>query len=154
VKLRRCPSCRGYTEELDHPRCFACGAELPREAADVHVKFKPRALASGKKDKKVSNGLLVTFGVFGGLGALSIVTRPDIPALPRIALGLLLLVAAVLGVLSMAGVKNPTAAAIGRPMLKLFAFFGVIIVGGFMLVVGLCILLFLVCAIGGTPSFR
>lgn len=154
MKLRRCPSCRGYTEDLDTPRCFACGAELPREAREVAVKFRPPAMAAAKKDRKLSTGLLVTFAVFGGLGTLSFVSQSDLDPVLRIGLAVLLLVAAVLGVLSMAGLKNPTLSAVSRPVLKLFAFFGMLVVGGMMLLVGLLILLFVVCAVGGTPSFR
>lgn len=149
MKLRRCPSCKGYTDDLDSPRCFACGAELPREARDTAPRFRPPRLDMARKDKKISTGLLAVFAVFGGIGALSIVAQREIDPLLRGGLIVFMAVAALLGVLSMAGVKNPTVSALGRPMLKLFAFFGLLIVGGMTLAFGVVLLMFLACAIGG-----
>jgi hypothetical protein len=141
--LKRCPSCRTLCDAERDARCFACGGNLSKDGPPVKARV-PEVLRTSRRDRKTSSVLHVTFGV---LGAFFVVINPTIEPLLRFILGMLLVAAVILGALS-AVMKGTLVEPVARSLLKLFAFFGILILGGAALVIGLLILLFVACASG------
>jgi hypothetical protein len=144
--LKRCPSCRTLCDAERDARCFACGGELNKAGPPAQVRV-PDVLRTSGRDRKSSSALLIIFAVFGGLGVFFIVMNSTVDLGARIPLGVILIAAVILGSLSL-GSKGGAVETVGRSFLKLFAFFGVLILGGAALLIGLLILLFAACATG------
>jgi len=138
--LKRCPSCRGIADVERGPRCFACGAEIAAAAPALKRKRPPKALRVVGKDKKRTTVLLFIFAVVGGLGVLGVLAS-DVDPVLRVGLGIVFLAGVVLGIRSLLGHETGT---LSHVVLRLFAFFGMLIFG----VVGLVLLLFIACAVG------
>jgi hypothetical protein len=142
VILKRCPSCRTLCDAERDVRCFACGGELTKEGPPAKVRV-PEVLRISRRDRKSSSALLITFAVFGGFGVFSVVINPTVEIPVRIGLGVLLFAAVVLGALS-SQTKGTAIGMVGSSLLKLLAFFGILV----SLVVGLMLLLIAACATG------
>jgi hypothetical protein len=145
--LTRCPSCRTLCDPEQDARCFACGGELGKPGPIRPIQV-PEVLRAGKRDKTSSSALLAVLAVLGGIGVTAMLLNPEIPLLPKILLGVLLLATAVLGTMSMKESRTTAAGSVGRSLLKLFAFFGVLIAGTLALGIALVLLLLITCASG------
>jgi hypothetical protein len=144
--LKRCPSCRGVCDVERGGRCFACGAPISPEAPALKRKRPPKAYRIVAKDKKMSTGLLVTFAIVGGLGVLGIIASEKSDPVLRVVLGVPFFAAVVLGFRAL---LRKDAGTLSQGVLRLFAFFGILIVGGIALVAGLLLLLFIACTFKG-----
>ncbi|HXX92134.1 MAG TPA: hypothetical protein VEN81_00780 [Planctomycetota bacterium] len=65
--LKRCPSCRGFSDAEESPRCTGCGADLPPMSPRASETLA-RALREGQADRRKSSVLLGILAVLGGLG--------------------------------------------------------------------------------------
>lgn len=144
--LKRCPSCRGVADVERLSYCFACGADIPAESPVLGSGRLPGALRVALKDKKTSNGLLVGFALPGGLGVLGVLFSHTNPVL-RFGLGILFLAAIAVGLRALLGFRPGTWS---RALLSVFAFIGMLFLGGAAIVAGLFLLLCIACAVGGS----
>lgn len=147
MKIVRCSSCRTLCDLDQDQRCFACGGELGT-LGPISPLAVPEVLRQGKRDKASSSALLAILAVLGGIGVSTILINPEIPGLPKIILGGLVLATAILGTLSLTESKNSAVGSVGRSLLRLFAFFGVLIAGSVALGFALVLLLLVACASG------
>ncbi|MBI3856750.1 MAG: hypothetical protein HY293_13765 [Planctomycetes bacterium] len=153
MTLKRCPSCRTLCDPGVDVRCFACGGELGK-AGSVDPLRNSAVLLETRKDRKRFVLLLLLLAVLDGAGTLSVIVHPTVePVALKVGFGVFLLAALVLGALALSGRPGTEAAIVGKALIKLFAFIGILFVGGVGLLFALGIWIFISCARqgGGWP---
>ena len=148
MNARRCPSCRTYVEESDL-RCFACRGDLSKGGPVAPLR-RPQLLRTVRKDKTASSALLVVLAVFGFIGVSTLVLNSGIALPARIGIAAILLLGVLAGVIP-AGPGG--SAAVSRPILKVFAFFGLLVVTGIGLIFALVLIIFVACATGAAGKW-
>jgi multisubunit Na+/H+ antiporter MnhB subunit len=143
VNCRRCPSCRTFVEEKDL-RCFACRGDLST-AGPVAPLRRPQLLQTTRRDKTASSALLVVLAIFGFLGVSMLALNPGVALPARIGIGAILILSFVFGVIVPAGQGGES---VRRPILKVFAAIGLVVVAAVAAVFALVMVLFVACATG------
>ena len=144
MKLTRCPSCRTLVDLETDVRCFACRGDLSK-AGPIAPLQRPQLLHTVRKDKQASSALLIVLAIFGVLGVLMLALNPEVSLAARIGLAAILVAGVGFGVLLPGG---------RRPVLKVFAAFGLLIVAGVAAVLGLLMIVFVACAMSGPMRFN
>jgi hypothetical protein len=139
----RCPNCRTVADAAFR-FCFVCGVEYA--SGFKSPVFAPRPVdIQVRRDTKSSGVAIAVFGSFGAIGALHIVVVMPIPVIQKALLVLLVAGFAAFGFVA-AFRQGSEHEALGRAVLKGFAVIAWLMLIGAVVVAGLLIYLFVLCA--------
>ena len=148
----RCRKCGTFGEPVSDVRCFGCGEVFPEAIANANRTI-PEVRRVARRDSRASSITLRILAIFGTLGIFTIAMQFERNRGLGVVVVVGVIIALVMGFLSMRGEPQGKFNTAGRVVLMMLASVGVIVLGIVALGVGLFILILIVCA-GSGSSFH
>ncbi|KAF0245620.1 MAG: hypothetical protein FD180_1488 [Planctomycetota bacterium] len=139
----RCPCCRTVAEATFR-FCYVCGTEFAT-GGRLNAAAPPLAAQQARTDSRSSSVAISVLGALGAVGALHVVLVLQIPMVQKLLLLALVGGFAAFG-FTAAFKRGSEHAALGRAVLRGFAALAWVFLIGFVVIVGIVIYLFILCA--------